>query len=232
MNKVAIGIAAITALIGTPVAAADMATKAPPKAVVPAPVYSWTGFYLGGHVGYLWGNTRIDEAETGGLVALGPTNGVVGGLLGGVNWQTGSIVFGGEADIGWTNAKGNGAAPPPSTEFFTYKIQSTSHFRGRLGYDFNGTLIYLAGGLAIAEAHVQEFEMSTLIAVCGGTYRGATIGGGLERMFTPQISGRIEYLYDNYGHKTYSTADDMYRVGITGQTVRVALVFRLPLSGP
>jgi outer membrane immunogenic protein len=215
--------------------AADLRKPMPTKAPLAAPpplAPTWTGLYLGGHVGYLWGNTRIDHAETGGLAALGPTDGVIGGVLGGLNWQTGSIVLGAEADIGWTNAKGNGAALPPSTEFFTYKIESTSHFRGRLGYDLNGTLIYLAGGLAIAKAHVQEFEMSNLIAVCGGTYTGSSIGGGLERIFTPQISGRVEYLYDNFGHKSYSTGDDMYRVGITGHTVRVGLVFRLPPNGP
>jgi outer membrane immunogenic protein len=34
--------------------AADLALKAPP----PAPIYSWTGFYLGANVGYSWGKAK------------------------------------------------------------------------------------------------------------------------------------------------------------------------------
>jgi outer membrane immunogenic protein len=57
MKKLAIAIAAI-ALIGTPAFAADMPLKAPPPA--PAPVYNWTGFYVGGNVGYSWGKADTD----------------------------------------------------------------------------------------------------------------------------------------------------------------------------
>ena len=58
MKKLATAIAAI-ALIGTPAFAADMAVKAPPPA--PAPVHSWTGWYVGGNVGYSWGRSRRAE---------------------------------------------------------------------------------------------------------------------------------------------------------------------------
>jgi outer membrane immunogenic protein len=64
MKKLATAIAAI-ALIGTPAFAADMAVKAPPPA--PAPVYSWTGWYVGGNVGYSWGRANSDLAGSGNL---------------------------------------------------------------------------------------------------------------------------------------------------------------------
>ena len=57
MKKLSIAIAAIAALMGTSALAADMAVKAPP---VPVPVYSWTGFYVGGNLGYSWGNADTD----------------------------------------------------------------------------------------------------------------------------------------------------------------------------
>ena len=41
-----------TACIASIASAADLPVKAPVPA--PAPVYSWTGFYIGGHVGALW----------------------------------------------------------------------------------------------------------------------------------------------------------------------------------
>jgi outer membrane immunogenic protein len=56
MNKLAT-LVAIVGLIGMPAFAADMATKMPMKAppVAPAPIYNWTGWYVGGTVGGAWG---------------------------------------------------------------------------------------------------------------------------------------------------------------------------------
>jgi opacity protein-like surface antigen len=228
MKKLLVAVIAAAAFSGAPALAADMAVKAPP--LPPGPVYSWTGFYIGGHFGYLWGHTQIDEADTGALAALGPTNGIVGGLLAGANWQAGALVLGAEGDFGWSNASGNGVAISSATESFNYKIRSTTHVRARAGYDLNGTLFYLAGGLAIARTRVQETETGAPLVICvaEGTLTGGSIGGGIEHIFTPYVAGRIEYLYDNYGHKTYTMMDDTYRVGVTGQTVRAALVFRFP----
>jgi outer membrane immunogenic protein len=58
MKKLATAIVAI-ALIGTPAFAADMAIKAPPSPP-PAPVYNWTGWYVGGNVGASMGNVNTD----------------------------------------------------------------------------------------------------------------------------------------------------------------------------
>jgi outer membrane immunogenic protein len=41
--------------------AADMVVKAPP----PAPVFSWTGFYVGGNIGYSWGKASVDSNDAG-----------------------------------------------------------------------------------------------------------------------------------------------------------------------
>jgi outer membrane immunogenic protein len=60
MNKIAIGVATIAAVVGAPALAADMPVKAPPRA--PAPIYSWTGWYVGGNVGYGWGHANSDLA--------------------------------------------------------------------------------------------------------------------------------------------------------------------------
>src|SRR6202040_436304 len=99
MKKLLIAGVALTALIGTPALAADMALKAPPP---PAPVWSWTGFYLGVNGGYGWNNSTgnsfcINPAGvTNGLGCDTPNTGVVrprGGLVGaqaGYNWQANS----------------------------------------------------------------------------------------------------------------------------------------------
>ena len=61
MKNAAIKIAVIAALIGTPALAADMAVKAPPP--VSASAYSWTGFYVGGNVGYGWGGRQVTTSR-------------------------------------------------------------------------------------------------------------------------------------------------------------------------
>jgi outer membrane immunogenic protein len=120
MKTLATAITAI-ALIGTPAFAADMAVKAPPPA--PAPIYSWTGWYVGGNVGASFGRAKTDfnvapvTAEVSGsnggfsgTTTLGISgfsgsdteypSGFMGGGQIGYNWQLSPVwVAGLEADI-------------------------------------------------------------------------------------------------------------------------------------
>jgi outer membrane immunogenic protein len=217
--------------------AADLPLKARPYTAAPiTPTYNWAGFYAGGHVGYLWGRTRVEE--DGELVeAHAKTNGVVGGVLGGYNFQSGPLVFGIEADVGWSNARGHGAAceicPPPPPPIVTelpntYKIRWTSHGRGRFGYAVDRWLWFVAGGLAVADFKFIEGGETTSQPSQGAKFVGGSIGGGVEYAFNDLIRGRLEYLYDDFGHKTYVNSEgDSYRVGLKGQTVRGALVIKL-----
>jgi outer membrane immunogenic protein len=92
-------------------AAADLSSPVYGKAPAKLAYYDWSGFYLGGHFGYLWGKSRV--TENGVLTESGaPTNGAAGGLLSGYNWQSGPLLLGLEGDVGWSNAEGHGASPP------------------------------------------------------------------------------------------------------------------------
>jgi outer membrane immunogenic protein len=137
-SKLIVSVAlAVTAIMNIGAAsAADLAarpyTKAP--AMVVDPAYDWSGFYIGGHVGYLWGKTRV--ADDGVLTESGaPTNGVIGGVLAGYNWQSGPLALGVEGDFGWTNAVGHGTAVITTTTTpNTYELRWTSHLVGKAGY--------------------------------------------------------------------------------------------------
>src|SRR6202158_2011747 len=97
------GLLALAGLTGS-ACAADMGRpvyKAPPQVYI-APVYNWTGFYIGANGGYGWGSTNWS--------ALGSNFDVKGGLFGGqvgYNWQFGQFVYGLEADVDWTDIHGN-----------------------------------------------------------------------------------------------------------------------------
>jgi outer membrane immunogenic protein len=97
---------------------AKVYTKAPP---IVEPVYDWTGFYIGGNVGYSWGRSSDTSSLTNGagtflFTSANKTNldGVVGGGQIGYNWQIQNWVWGFEADIQGTDEKGSRAFTCPA----------------------------------------------------------------------------------------------------------------------
>src|SRR5476651_2428867 len=98
-----VGVLTLAALVG-PAGAADLPARRyePPPARAPAfaPVYNWTGFYIGVNGGGGWGRSRWDSAD-----AFNISGGLVGGTLG-YNYQVGQLVWGVEGDIDWSNIKG------------------------------------------------------------------------------------------------------------------------------
>ena len=94
-------------VLGTAVAgAADMAVKAPPPP--PVPMFSWTGFYVGGNIGGAWSNSNWTDTLFLTRFNNNNNNGVFigGGQIGG-NYQVGQFVIGGEWDFDWAGNNNN-----------------------------------------------------------------------------------------------------------------------------
>src|SRR5579872_3151524 len=70
--------------------AADFPARNYYTAPEPLNASSWAGPYLGGTVGYQWGD--VDHNPT-------KPSGIAGGIEAGYNWQRGQFVFGAETDI-------------------------------------------------------------------------------------------------------------------------------------
>jgi outer membrane immunogenic protein len=175
MKKLLIAGVALTALIGTQAMAADMAApvyKAPPPV---APVYSWTGFYIGVNAGWKgiegagMTSTPNDAATLGfnaACIAAGacPQNygnasgsGFIGGGQVGYNWQVQSFLLGVETDFQGTSAKASitdttavaGFVPFVGTQSTKEKWLGT--VRARVGVLATPTfLAYVTGGFAYA----------------------------------------------------------------------------------
>jgi outer membrane immunogenic protein len=140
MKKLLTAIAAI-ALIGTPAFAADIAVKAPPLPP-PAPVYNWTGWYVGGNVGASFGTFKTDFNAAPVLIGGNPfvpvspgfgfsdteyPGGFVGGGQIGFNWQFSPIwVVGLEADFQGIDNKES------STQTNNFSIPSPDIFGGAI----------------------------------------------------------------------------------------------------
>jgi outer membrane immunogenic protein len=188
-----------------------------------APYYSWTGFYIGGNIGYGVGNDRA----SGGLTSNGITDvtgadtplvpfGAIGGVQLGYNWQGGSNWLAGfETDFQSSAQKGTTCvflcitAPAiPQVEDLT--VQHTLDYfgtvRGRFGFVNNNTLFYVTGGGAYA--HVGQTLQATLSQGNTGTFAststgenkfGFVVGAGLEASLGGNWTGKVEYLYMDLG---------------------------------
>src|SRR3954454_12979374 len=113
---VLVPVAALTAqAIAIPASAADLSVPRAPlytKAQPVTPVqFDWSGFYAGAHAGYDWGRAHV--IDNGVLTENSvPMNGAIGGLLAGINWQTGIFVYGLEGDFGVSRLRGHGFPAP------------------------------------------------------------------------------------------------------------------------
>jgi outer membrane immunogenic protein len=147
-----------------------MAVRMPVKAPTPAPIYSWTGSYVGLHAGYGWGDPSFNLTGDNGagqrwLVLLNSTSGsfntagFVGGGQVGYNWQINHVwVAGLEADINYADVHGSDSIPSSSIFLGNspFNIDSRLEWfgtvRGRLGIlPTDRLLVYATGGLAYGE---------------------------------------------------------------------------------
>ena len=201
VGLVALGLTAVPAL------AADMAVKAAPPVPYVAPMYNWSGFYIGMNGG--WGSSRNRYEWTGpGVFALGygadATGGTIGGQIG-YNWQAGSWVFGLEAQGNWADLHKSFYAPLDFWSVGT-KVDAIGLFTGRIGYAANNALFYVKGGAAVVNNDAWAAWNNVNFATASNTRWGGTVGVGLEYGFTPNWSFGVEYMHAWLGNNDYAWA--------------------------
>ncbi len=194
MKKTLLVGVSLAALGSAPAFAADLAARhVYTKAPVVAPVYNWAGFYIGAMGGY--------GSEDSGSPSI--KGGLAGGTVG-YNWQTGSWVYGLEADAAWADLNASASAVVPGFGLHTAsdKVDSTGTVRGRIGYAFNTVLLYGTGGYAWANNKVSLSALGVSISD-SKFLSGWTVGAGVEYMFAPKWSVKAEYLYKSFDGKSY-----------------------------
>jgi outer membrane immunogenic protein len=203
--------------------AADLPSRAPPPVYVPpAPIFTWTGIYVGGQIGYAWGksNTNLGDAF-GDFVSFGTNNsGVIGGAHVGYNLQLSQFVVGLEGDVDGSSLSKTVSGSPFITGFGV--VPTTIHgnlgvqgsIRGRVGYAWDRVLIYGTGGVAFAGFNGS---ISTPFGYdsASTTRVGWTVGGGLEYAVTNNWSIRAEYRYAQFGHSTVFANNSFVLPGLT-----------------
>ncbi len=233
MSAIALGAMAVAA------SAADMPARGPAVAPAPyvAPVFTWTGFYLGVNAGAAWhGNDNCPGFYDYSAGVIGPRvrdfapscnsddTAFTGGFQGGFNWQMGAVVFGLEGDVNWI-----GNDSKRGYVNYAYKLNKTDYLysldgsqqsnmlgsiRGRLGWSFDRALLYVTGGAAFRNAGsndaVNVYDKSgNLLQTFGANSDRSNVGWSL--------GGGLEWAFTNnvslkieYLHSQFNRDNGIY----------------------
>lgn len=200
MKRLLVTIAAIAGLAGT-ARAAD---------AVDGCAETWTGLYVGAHVGY-----QVADTTTDGVAGDPVLEGIVGGGLAGYNMQFCQYVVGVEADFGISDVDdSNGAVRDFDLDF-------QAHGRVRAGWVWDESVMpFLAAGIALGDMDVNVPGTGS----DSNTHIGFSIGGGLDAMVSEHVVLRAEYLFDTYESINYAIGGGV-DVDADGHTVRGAVIW-------
>jgi outer membrane immunogenic protein len=211
----------------SPAFSADMPIKAMPYA--PPAIYDWTGFYVGGNVGYSFGRASSDFTSGGTLSDSTSPSGLIGGGQFGYNWQIGGWVLGAEADFQWSGESADGTVSGGgATIAHTDKLDWFATGRARVGFAYDRWLIYGTGGVAYG-AVKSDITLTTpggSVAFTDSENRlGWVAGAGVENAIWNNWTWKLEYLYMDLGSMSQSTAVSAVIAPPAGATVNQSMHF-------
>jgi outer membrane immunogenic protein len=221
MHKLLRATALASLLLGTSFAAnaADLppATPRAPVAYMPvaAPVFSWTGFYIGGNLGGGWSRGNVTDSVFGVNFNNGNSASFLGGGQVGGNYQIGAFVIGAEAAFDWfanNNNSGNGTTVAvlgvPTVLRASANDRWLTTVAARFGYAWDHALFYgKAGGGWVGAGNFAVTNVTTGASVAlnnNNTNTGWLVGAGVEYAFTQNWTAKLEYDYLALNNASYT----------------------------
>jgi outer membrane immunogenic protein len=201
------------ALTGSAALAAEPLPPPPPP-----PIFTWTGVYVGGQIGYAWGAGNFEDSGfdprtrtfISGTLDNNP-NGVVGGAHVGYQYQFNQWVLGIEGSVDGTSLTNTAVATfPVAFRRSTLSTQTSSDvqgsIRGKIGFTWDRLLIYGTGGVAFGGFNT-DFVLAApkfvppifATANTSSTRVGWTAGGGLQYAVTNNWWVFAEYRFTDFG---------------------------------
>ena len=251
-----LGIALVAAVASGPSAAADLPAQMPMKAPAMAPLYSWTGCYIGANAGggsdhETFTDINPNLAATGRPnIDLGSehANGAMGGGQIGCDYQAGNWVFGAQGMFDATDFKGsNHLVPGPGDPQFgdifdlSSRVSWLATATARIGYAIQPQLLlYARGGAAWMRSDLNH---SVTAMGLTNTYTGAetragwTVGAGLEYLVAANWSVFVEYSHMDFGTGTLDVTlisappPEPIRISHRIDTVMLGLNYRIGSPG-
>jgi high affinity Mn2+ porin len=230
--------------------AADLPLKAPAPADA---VFSWTGFYIGGHFGYAAGRTDWSATDAGAVapVLAGSTNlfneydafkgtgSYLFGLQAGYNYLLPSRwLIGFEADASAPNTLAGSqtvSTPADGLASYTDTVLNFGTARARVGYAFDRWLVYGTGGLAWSYDKLERTQLTGGMVGVGTTETaflwrwGWAAGAGVEFPVAPTWTGKVEYLATGFGggKKLFPAAGQSFNSDLSMQSIRLGVNYQL-----
>jgi outer membrane immunogenic protein len=182
--------------------AADLGRPPPPPpqpVYAPPPVFTWTGFYIGGNLGVAW--TQGDVTDSFGNSFSNSQNAVfTGGGQVGANFQINWLVVGVEADFDWL-ANNNNSSNAVVIGNNAFQVSANDRWittlAARVGVAANNWLFYAKGGGGWVG--VNEFTLTNVTAGAAisssnsNSNTGWLAGAGIEWAFAPNWTAKVEY---------------------------------------
>ncbi len=194
----------------------------------------WSGFYFGGNIGGAGCSTqtvRRGSFSPGfeGTITFGNNvpktfhlkpAGFVGGGQIGYNLQLCHFVVGVEADLQKTVIRGRDTIELPGAPGFAPSVSKAktdlewlATVRGRAGYSFCRTFLYLTAGLAYCQ--IKNSASLVFNPTTSGNFhghkttsqKGLTAGAGVEVAFLRCMSAKLEYLHVRLESSTVTLTD-------------------------
>jgi len=221
---------ALALLLIVPAGAADL-SGAP---TLPPPI--WTGFHVGGQVGFAFSGEDVASGFFGTPVRFSTNpSGVIGGLEAGYDYQLSpNWLVGAEAELSWSLASGNfnfmatSPAGAVASGIFNSNQKWYDTFTGRVGYVIDDWVLYAKGGAASMNA---DYNLAVSGPFAGGsintTRSGYAVGLGAEWMFGPGWSTKLEYDYLGFGTNSYALGGVGTTVNSHVQLIKVGVNYHL-----
>jgi outer membrane immunogenic protein len=227
---------AAVALLGvaTSASAADLGARGYNQApAYAAPIYTWTGFYLGAHIGGAFSGSN----SFNGLALSDYDARLLGGVQAGADWQfAGNFVVGAEGQYSWLG-KNNLNAVFPAGFVYSNNQRALASITARLGYAFGSALVYVKGGYAWSDNNeTLTFAGVPVAFVLDSSHsNGWTLGGGVEYMFAPNWSAKAEYQYYNFGDSRFLAPAALVPFGTfhnDEHTLKLGVNYRFNFASP
>jgi outer membrane immunogenic protein len=236
MKKILLAVVALaTVTAAAPAAGADLGAR-PYYNNVPAfaaPLYNWTGFYIGGHVGGAFSGSN----NFNGTVLSDSSARVLGGIQAGLDWQFApNWVLGTEGQYSWLG-KNNLTSAFPGGYVYTNDQRGLGSITARIGYTWGPGLLYVKGGYAYSDNSERVTLGGVPIAflINGNHSNGWTVGTGLEYMVAPNWSVKGEYMYYDFGSSRFVTPVALAPFGnfhTDDHTLKLGVNYRFNFASP